>query len=256
MTVANQYQKLLQLARSSNTFPGTRVAPYTQSSNAVQTSSSSSSTAMMNTTTVATAGATAAQSSSSAAASVNNGVSSNGSGPQMIRSSKNSPIHPLAYALASVAPSKHCVRVRVTGIWPTTALELVTNTNINTAENGNSQSVPGNAIENSSSPNTTYTPHWVFMFALRVQDETATADVILYDKEAEYFLGVSATEYVNNEEVREGVFNRLQLLMTTNTNSTIILELFLQSYHSIEKRTQRSVKRLAVLETALSDAQI
>jgi hypothetical protein len=159
-------------------------------------------------------------------------------------------------------------------MWPTTATDIVTDTNASTSsekENGthnNNKSVHGMVSEStsstpigtvasssSSSSSAHSIPHWVFMFALRVQDETATADVILFDKEAEFFLGVTAAEYVTNEVIRKEVFTRLQFLMDAHSTNTIV-ELFLQSYHSMEKRSQRTVKRLAVLETDLSDAQM
>lgn len=236
MTVANQYQKLLQLARANNTFPTARAAPYAQTSAPSSSSSSSSSSSAVN---GAMAQSLLSSASSSTAAAVNTANRANMSAPQLVRSRKNSPIHPLAFALASIAPSKHCVRVRVTGLWPTTAAELVTDIRAAEAES-----------------TTMHAPHWVFMFALRVQDETATADVILFDKEAEIFLGVSAADYVSNEVVRLEVFARLQYLMEGIHSNAIVLELFLQSYHSVEKRSQRSVKRLAVLDTVLSESQV
>ena len=67
--------------------------------------------------------------------------------------------------------------------------------------------------------------NYVFRFSIRIQDDTDETDVMIFGKEAEYFLGVTANQFASDEKIRNRVEDRLSNLCgrinhETNDNNT------------------------------------
>ena len=67
--------------------------------------------------------------------------------------------------------------------------------------------------------------NYVFRFSIRIQDDTDETDVMIFGKEAEYFLGVTANQFAHDEMIRKRVEGRLSNLCgriyhETNDNNT------------------------------------
>ena len=79
----------------------------------------------------------------------------------------------------------------------------------------------------------------VFMFTLRVADNSGETDVLCYDNEAEYMLGgITAEDFLNQEKIRSTIENTF----TECINSNISMDFNLWSYRMLQNHNNQRGK--------------
>eukprot|EP01042_Synura_sphagnicola_P000128 gene128-128_t len=145
-----------------------------------------------------------------------------------------------ALVLASPAPAIFCVRAAILSWFPTDL------SNFNAvAQHG--REYPATQAELEESPSPPGVGEDVFLFSLRIADSTASTDVIVFDKFAESFLGVTASQFKSDRRRRDRARSFLSQLVQNGTAMDFsVISYFVESSTPVDGRVMAMTRDLEV----------
>ena len=97
------------------------------------------------------------------------------------------PLTPLQFVLAAPSPSNFCTAVRIIRYSPDNIIHFVSKTSL-LDTNSSTSTYHADVVQ--AIEQLRFNKDYYFQFVLRVADDTAEYDLIAYNKDAEYFLGI------------------------------------------------------------------
>lgn len=163
--------------------------------------------------------------------------------PRKLYSSNGQPYTPLALVLATPAPAKFLSLVKIISFFP--------NSFDNFVIDHSTGFVP---IKNvSSSENSTHSDlNLTYMFSIRIHDDTAYADAIIFGLEGEtFFQGVTANQFYSDQRIRLDLQTYLEKVIEEGIIFEFNLITYLTPASSVDDSSRPKVKRIAIINSSI-----